>query len=468
MEFRAWTDLATPDPEAAKEFYGQLFGWTFETDPTDQPGNDYIMCNKGDAAAAGIMKLSDEMAASGMPPVWSSYVTVADIDATAEKVAAAGGQVMQPPFDVMKAGRMAVFGDPSGAAICGWQAKEHIGAEVVNEHGALTWNELMTPDPRAVADFYEAVFGWKANHAPMEGMEYTVFMVDGGSENGIAGAMKPPMEDAGLLGCLLQRRRRRGHREAGQGAGCLGDDGGEPHPRCRHARSDGRPPGCDVLDHDSGRLIVADSTDDGADGGFDPESLPRVPSADHSLPGTLELGGFSISLTVADLDVSRAFYEKLGFEVTGGDAEGGWLILKNGETTLGLFSGMFERNMLTFNPGLTARMERIDSYTDVRDREDARGCRHRGRHGPRGRLRSWFDHAHRPRRQPHPHRPALLIQFWSRPASALEPCTAGTGDRWPGTDRQGSMERDCCGNPIVLSSVRYRSRSGRCRRPITL
>ena len=59
---------------------------------------------------------------------------------------------------------------------------------------ALTWNELMTPDPRAVADFYEAVFGWKANHAPMEGMEYTVFMVDGGSENGIAGAMKPPME----------------------------------------------------------------------------------------------------------------------------------------------------------------------------------------------------------------------------------------------------------------------------------
>ena len=190
----SWTDLATPDPEAAKEFYGQLFGWTFETDPTDQPGNDYIMCNKGDAAAAGIMKLSDEMAASGMPPVWSSYVTVADIDATAEKVAAAGGQVMQPPFDVMKAGRMAVFGDPSGAAICGWQAKEHIGAEVVNEHGALTWNELMTPDPRAVADFYEAVFGWKANHAPMEGMEYTVFMVDGGSENGIAGAMKPPME----------------------------------------------------------------------------------------------------------------------------------------------------------------------------------------------------------------------------------------------------------------------------------
>ncbi|MCB0954080.1 MAG: hypothetical protein KDB13_15440, partial [Microthrixaceae bacterium] len=83
---------------------------------------------------------------------------------------------------------------------------------------------------------------------------------------------------------------------------------------------------------------MADPNDDAAAGGFDPDSLPRVPSADHSLPGQLELGGFSISLNVADLEVSRAFYEKLGFEVTGGDAEGGWLILKNGETTLGLFS----------------------------------------------------------------------------------------------------------------------------------
>lgn len=190
----SWIDLATTDPDAAQAFYGELFGWTFEANPTGQPGNDYIMCNKGDAAAAGIMKLSEEMAASGMPPVWSSYVTVDDIDATAEKVTAAGGQVMQPPFDVMDSGRMAVFGDPAGAAICAWQAKEHIGAEVINEHGALTWNELVTPDPRNVSDFYEAVFGWKANHAPMEGMEYTVFMVDGGNENGIAGAMKPPME----------------------------------------------------------------------------------------------------------------------------------------------------------------------------------------------------------------------------------------------------------------------------------
>ncbi|MEZ5239992.1 MAG: VOC family protein [Microthrixaceae bacterium] len=95
--------------------------------------------------------------------------------------------------------------------------------------------------------------------------------------------------------------------------------------------------------------------------------LPVVAAAPAGLPGSLELGVFSLSLSVADLDRSRAFYEVLGFEVTGGSADEGWLILKNGETTLGLFSGMFEGNMLTFNPGLTPRMERIESFTDVRD-----------------------------------------------------------------------------------------------------
>ena len=107
------------------------------------------------------------------------------------------------------------------------------------------------------------------------------------------------------------------------------------------------------------------------EGSFDPASMPTVPSADRSLPGTLELGAFSLSLNVADLDASRTFYEKLGFAETGGSPDDGWLILKNGETTLGLFHGMFERNMLTFNPGLTARMERIDTFTDIRDIEHA-------------------------------------------------------------------------------------------------
>lgn len=81
----------------------------------------------------------------------------------------------------------------------------------------------------------------------------------------------------------------------------------------------------------------------------------------------MDLGAFSISLAVADLDASRAFYEKLGFEVTGGSAEDDWLILKNGDTIIGLFHGMFDRNILTFNPGLNNQMEHVDGFTDVRE-----------------------------------------------------------------------------------------------------
>ena len=90
------------------------------------------------------------------------------------------------------------------------------------------------------------------------------------------------------------------------------------------------------------------------------------PDPPDELPSTLELGAFSISLAVADLEASRRFYEALGFVVTGGDADEGWLILKNGESTLGLFHGMFERNILTFNPGLTNGMAKLESFTDVR------------------------------------------------------------------------------------------------------
>ncbi|MCB1029328.1 MAG: VOC family protein, partial [Microthrixaceae bacterium] len=126
----SWTDLATPDTAAARAFYGELFGWSFDEDETGETG--YIMCNKNGHSAAGMMTLSDEMAASGMPPVWSSYVTVSNIDDAAAKVEGAGGTVMQPPMEVMDAGRMAVLADPAGAVICMWEPKEHIGAEVVN------------------------------------------------------------------------------------------------------------------------------------------------------------------------------------------------------------------------------------------------------------------------------------------------------------------------------------------------
>ena len=81
----------------------------------------------------------------------------------------------------------------------------------------------------------------------------------------------------------------------------------------------------------------------------------------------MKLGAFSVSLAVADLDASRRFYETLGFEMTGGDAGENWLIMVNGETVIGLFHGMFDENILTFNPGLTQHKEQTTDFTDVRD-----------------------------------------------------------------------------------------------------
>ncbi len=81
----------------------------------------------------------------------------------------------------------------------------------------------------------------------------------------------------------------------------------------------------------------------------------------------MQLGAFSVSLTVKDIAASQAFYQKLGFEVFGGDAAHNWLILKNGDCIIGLFQGMFEKNILTFNPGWDSNARQLASFTDVRD-----------------------------------------------------------------------------------------------------
>ena len=81
----------------------------------------------------------------------------------------------------------------------------------------------------------------------------------------------------------------------------------------------------------------------------------------------MNLGSFSISLSVADIEASRNFYSKLGFEPIGGDAEQNWLILRNGDHVIGLFQGMFEKNMLTFNPGWDQHCNKLDSFSDVRE-----------------------------------------------------------------------------------------------------
>jgi uncharacterized protein len=152
----SWVDLTTDDAPAAKEFYGELFGWEYE-DNEVPGGGTYTMCKvEGDYVAA-IPGSSDQA-----PPHWNSYVTVASADETAAKARELGGSLFMEPFDVVEAGRMAVIQDPTGAAFCVWEPRDAIGAQRVNEPGSLTWNELHTPDPAKAVEFYSGLFGWSA------------------------------------------------------------------------------------------------------------------------------------------------------------------------------------------------------------------------------------------------------------------------------------------------------------------
>jgi predicted enzyme related to lactoylglutathione lyase len=186
----SWIDLSTTDRAAAKEFYNGLFGWTYE-DQQAGPEATYTMASLKGATVAGMADLMSDQVAQNVPPHWLTYVTVSDADATAKTAAAAGGAVLAGPFDVVDAGRMAMLQDPTGAIVAIWQPVNHIGAGLVNEHGTLTWNELMSPDIEKAAEFYKAVFGWDAETNTADGMTYTEFKVAGQS---IAGGMAPPME----------------------------------------------------------------------------------------------------------------------------------------------------------------------------------------------------------------------------------------------------------------------------------
>ncbi|MCP5096670.1 MAG: VOC family protein [Chloroflexi bacterium] len=155
-----WVDLASSDPEAAKTFYTSLFGWEFEDTHTDI-GTIYTMFKLNGYNVAAVSRMSPEMQAQGVPPFWSSYVSHSNVDAAAAKATEAGGTLMFPPFDVMEEGRMTMLQDPSGAMIGIWQAKNHTGAQLVNQSNTLVWNELQTRDSDAAKSFFNTVFGWE-------------------------------------------------------------------------------------------------------------------------------------------------------------------------------------------------------------------------------------------------------------------------------------------------------------------
>ena len=149
-----WIDTTQPDPEAAKTFYADLFGWTYES----QPGSAYTLAKLRDGNAAAITT-----AEPGEQATWNTYIWVDNVEDVAERAAKAGGTVLVSPFDVGEGdGRSATIADPAGAKLALWQPGTHRGAERVNEPGSWNFNDLTTNDVEGAKAFYGEVFGWFA------------------------------------------------------------------------------------------------------------------------------------------------------------------------------------------------------------------------------------------------------------------------------------------------------------------
>jgi predicted enzyme related to lactoylglutathione lyase len=179
----SWVDLSTTDPEAAKAFYSELFGWTYDDMPAGDEGGVYSMAQLGGDPVCALAELPP---GDPGPPRWNSYVTVESADAAAARAGELGGEAVLEPFDVLDVGRMAVLRDAVGAFFMVWEPRRHIGAARVNEVGCLTWNELGTPDVEAATPFYVQLFGWATE--PMDtggGPAYTIVKVGERSNGGI-------------------------------------------------------------------------------------------------------------------------------------------------------------------------------------------------------------------------------------------------------------------------------------------
>lgn len=172
----AWVDLNVPDHRAAHAFYTGLFGWEF-LPPAGPEMGYYSMSHRGGQMIAGI-------AESQEPPAWTTYLATDDIDATLAKAAEAGGQVLVGPETVEPFGQFAAVLDPVGAVFGLWQAGEHIGSSVVNEPGAVIWNESYGRDLEAAKAFYSHVFGYTFGDMSQPGFEYVTIALPGGEPVG--------------------------------------------------------------------------------------------------------------------------------------------------------------------------------------------------------------------------------------------------------------------------------------------
>ena len=179
----SWADLGTSDPDAAKAFYGALFGWEADdAGPVEETGG-YAFFTLGGRKVAGVGPLMSE----GQPVAWSTYISTDDIDALTTRASDAGAMIVAEPMAVMDSGRLAFYAHHAGGHIGAWEPGRHIGAEVIQDPGSMCWNELHTRDVEGAKEFGRAVFGWTPDEQSLPG--YTVVNV---GDTGVAGIMEMP------------------------------------------------------------------------------------------------------------------------------------------------------------------------------------------------------------------------------------------------------------------------------------
>ncbi|MGE2729782.1 VOC family protein [Mycolicibacterium vaccae] len=170
-----WIDLSTSDLERSQQFYGTVFGWTFESSGPEYGG--YVTAFRDGRPVAGLMANDPQWNA---PDAWTTYLHTADIAATLTQTTSAGGTNCVPAMEIPGKGWMAMATDPAGAFFGLWQPTGHRGYEVVNEHGAPLYFQLTTRDYGAALDFYRSVFGWQTNTvADSDEFRYSTASFDG-------------------------------------------------------------------------------------------------------------------------------------------------------------------------------------------------------------------------------------------------------------------------------------------------
>jgi predicted enzyme related to lactoylglutathione lyase len=181
-----WIDLSSSNTDRAQQFYGTVFGWTFESAGPDYGG--YINASKDGRLVAGMMHNDPQWQA---PDGWSTYFHTSDIKATVAAATAAGATSCVEPMEVKDKGWMAMLTDPAGAPFGLWQPTGHPGFQVVGEAGAPVWHELTTRDFSRAVDFYREVLGWQTEWvSDTDEFRYTTAVFDGGGVLGVIDAAK--------------------------------------------------------------------------------------------------------------------------------------------------------------------------------------------------------------------------------------------------------------------------------------